>query len=124
MPLLNIEQLWADYCAFEKSVNSALADRLISERNREYTHAKKVTKQLEAAQRGLQVCAYSLRWLIFFCVAEKCRERAAIRRRVDRGETVRIVEEIHSLGEGKSTTNWQCGAAGEERSVHLLVFPL
>lgn len=54
-PIGNVEQLWADYVNFEKGVNSNLADKLVSERQRDYQTARRTVKQLELQQRGLHV---------------------------------------------------------------------
>ncbi|KAI1723094.1 cleavage stimulation factor subunit 3 [Ditylenchus destructor] len=35
-PLVGIEQLWNEYCAYEKSVNQTLAEKLIIEKNKDY----------------------------------------------------------------------------------------
>lgn len=59
-PMLNIETLWSDYCAYEKGINSTLAEKLIGERNKEYQIAKKVTKQLETVTRGINRQAVSV----------------------------------------------------------------
>uniref|UniRef100_A0A914X8Q0 Suppressor of forked domain-containing protein n=1 Tax=Plectus sambesii TaxID=2011161 RepID=A0A914X8Q0_9BILA len=59
-PMLNIEQLWAEYCSFEKSINATLAEKLIAERTRDYQAAKRVSRQLETATRGLNRQAVSV----------------------------------------------------------------
>ncbi|CAK5012823.1 unnamed protein product [Meloidogyne enterolobii] len=52
-PMANIEQLWNDYCSFEKSVNPALAEKMISDIKKDYLNACKVTKQYEQIVRGI-----------------------------------------------------------------------
>uniref|UniRef100_A0A0N5AIR5 Suf domain-containing protein n=1 Tax=Syphacia muris TaxID=451379 RepID=A0A0N5AIR5_9BILA len=59
-PMINIEQLWAEYCAYEKSVNATLAERLMAERNKEYQVAKRISKALEQVTRGLNRQAVSV----------------------------------------------------------------
>lgn len=59
-PMVNIEQLWAEYCAYEKSVNATLAEKLIAERNKEYQVAKRISKALEQVTRGLNRQAVSV----------------------------------------------------------------
>uniref|UniRef100_A0A8L7T3U5 Suppressor of forked protein, putative n=2 Tax=Onchocercidae TaxID=6296 RepID=A0A8L7T3U5_BRUMA len=59
-PMVNIEQLWAEYCAYEKSVNATLAEKLIAERNKEYQIAKRISKSLEQVTRGLNRQAVSV----------------------------------------------------------------
>uniref|UniRef100_A0A0K0DNE5 Suf domain-containing protein n=1 Tax=Angiostrongylus cantonensis TaxID=6313 RepID=A0A0K0DNE5_ANGCA len=56
-PMVNIESLWSDYCNYEKSINPTLAEKLISERNKEY---QKIAKQLEAVTRGVNRQAVSV----------------------------------------------------------------
>ncbi|VDL85986.1 unnamed protein product [Nippostrongylus brasiliensis] len=52
-PMVNIESLWSDYCTYEKNINPTLAEKLISERNKEYQVSKKIAKQLETVTRGV-----------------------------------------------------------------------
>lgn len=52
-PMINMEQLWKDYMAFEHSVNPMIADKMASERSRDYMNARRVAKELEAVTRGL-----------------------------------------------------------------------
>uniref|UniRef100_F1KXJ8 Cleavage stimulation factor subunit 3 n=1 Tax=Ascaris suum TaxID=6253 RepID=F1KXJ8_ASCSU len=59
-PMVNIEQLWAEYCSYEKSVNSTLAEKLIAERNKDYQVAKRISKSLEQITRGLNRQAVSV----------------------------------------------------------------
>lgn len=59
-PMVNIEQLWAEYCSYEKSVNATLAEKLIAERNKEYQVAKRISKSLEQITRGLNRQAVSV----------------------------------------------------------------
>nr|CAD2151073.1 unnamed protein product [Meloidogyne enterolobii] len=59
-PMANIEQLWNDYCSFEKSVNPALAEKMISDIKKDYLNACKVTKQYEQIVRGINRQAISI----------------------------------------------------------------
>ncbi|KAK6734378.1 hypothetical protein RB195_017890 [Necator americanus] len=59
-PMVNIESLWSDYCNYEKNINPTLAEKLISERNKEYQVSKKIAKQLESVTRGVNRQAVSV----------------------------------------------------------------
>uniref|UniRef100_A0A1I8BZ39 Suf domain-containing protein n=1 Tax=Meloidogyne hapla TaxID=6305 RepID=A0A1I8BZ39_MELHA len=59
-PMANIEQLWNDYCSFEKSVNQALAEKMISDIKKDYLNASKVAKQYEQIVRGINRQAISI----------------------------------------------------------------
>ncbi|CAD6192040.1 unnamed protein product [Caenorhabditis auriculariae] len=59
-PMHNIDTLWNDYCSYEKSVNNTLAEKLISERNKDYAVSKRVEKQMEIMTRGLNRQAVSV----------------------------------------------------------------
>ncbi|VDN53119.1 unnamed protein product [Dracunculus medinensis] len=59
-PMVNVEQLWAEYCSYEKSVNATLAEKLIAERNKDYQVAKRTSKSLEQVTRGLNRQAVSV----------------------------------------------------------------
>lgn len=59
-PMVNIESLWSDYCSYEKNINPTLAEKLISERNKEYQVSKKIAKQLETVTRGVNRQAVSV----------------------------------------------------------------
>ena len=52
-PMLNIEQLWKDYIAYESSINAMIAEKMQQERSRDYMNARRVAKELEASTRGL-----------------------------------------------------------------------
>ncbi|KAF7987512.1 hypothetical protein HCN44_003274 [Aphidius gifuensis] len=52
-PMINMEQLWKDYMEFERNVNPMIADKMASERSRDYMNARRVSKELEAVTRGL-----------------------------------------------------------------------
>jgi len=52
-PMLNIENFWKDYIAYEQSINSMIADKMISDRSRDYMNARRVTKEYEAITKGL-----------------------------------------------------------------------
>ncbi|KAL7670463.1 hypothetical protein ACOME3_005398 [Neoechinorhynchus agilis] len=53
IPIIGVEQMWKDYCAFEIGINIVLAKRVIDERSREYLNVKRVAKELEAYTRVL-----------------------------------------------------------------------
>ncbi|CAJ0945592.1 unnamed protein product, partial [Mesorhabditis belari] len=53
IPMVNIEQLWSEYCAYEKSINATLAEKLISEKNKDYQLSKRTTRTMEHVCRGL-----------------------------------------------------------------------
>ncbi|CAF1144036.1 unnamed protein product [Adineta ricciae] len=52
-PMTSIELLWKDYCAYEMSVNPTLAKKIIDERSRDYTNAKRVSKDFETLVRTI-----------------------------------------------------------------------
>ncbi|KRY13566.1 Cleavage stimulation factor subunit 3 [Trichinella patagoniensis] len=52
-PLTNVELLWSEYCAWEKSVNPVLAEKLIADKHRDYQSARRVMKEMETVMRGL-----------------------------------------------------------------------
>ncbi|XP_034234284.1 protein suppressor of forked [Thrips palmi] len=52
-PMLNIEQLWKDYMAFEQAINPIIAEKMGMERSKDYMNARRVAKELEAVTRGL-----------------------------------------------------------------------
>lgn len=53
IPMVNIENLWKDYVVFEQGINPIIAEKMISERSRDYMNARRVTKEYEACTRGL-----------------------------------------------------------------------
>lgn len=52
-PMVGIESLWKDYLAFEQGINPVIADKMSSERGRDYMNARRVAKEYEACTRGL-----------------------------------------------------------------------
>lgn len=52
-PMMNIEQLWKDYINYEQGINMLIAEKMISDRSREYMNARRVAKEYEAVTRGL-----------------------------------------------------------------------
>ncbi|PVD28191.1 hypothetical protein C0Q70_10777 [Pomacea canaliculata] len=52
-PMIHIEILWKDYCAYENSINSLIAKKMTEDRGREYMNARRVAKEFEAVTRGL-----------------------------------------------------------------------
>lgn len=51
--MINMEQLWKDYMAFEQNINPIIAEKMAIERSRDYMNARRVAKELEAVTRGL-----------------------------------------------------------------------
>lgn len=51
--MMNIEQLWKDYMAFEQAINPIIAEKMGMERSKDYMNARRVAKELEAVTRGL-----------------------------------------------------------------------
>ena len=58
--MINIEQLWKDYMAFEQNINPIIAEKMAIERSRDYMNARRVAKELEAITRGLNRNAISV----------------------------------------------------------------
>ncbi|XP_037502246.2 cleavage stimulation factor subunit 3, partial [Rhipicephalus sanguineus] len=52
-PMMNIEQLWKEYINYEQGINMLIAEKMISDRSREYMNARRVAKEYEAVTRGL-----------------------------------------------------------------------
>ncbi|XP_022256823.1 cleavage stimulation factor subunit 3-like [Limulus polyphemus] len=52
-PMINIEQLWKDYIAYEQSINPIIAEKMTADRSRDYMNARRVAKEYEAVTRGL-----------------------------------------------------------------------
>ncbi len=46
-----------DYTVFEQGVNTIIAEKMTSERSRDYMNARRVTKEYEACTRGLNKAA-------------------------------------------------------------------
>jgi len=53
VPMVNVENLWNEYCSYERSVNQALAEKLINDRNKDHQNARRVARLLEQYTRGL-----------------------------------------------------------------------
>lgn len=51
--MINIELLWKEYLAFEQSINTMIADKMMIERSRDYMNARRVAKEYEVIIRGL-----------------------------------------------------------------------
>ncbi|CAJ0581719.1 unnamed protein product, partial [Mesorhabditis spiculigera] len=60
VPMLNIEQLWSDYCNYEKSINATLAEKLIAEKSKDYQASRRVARSMETVCRGLNRQAVSV----------------------------------------------------------------
>nr|CAG4640671.1 EOG090X026K [Eulimnadia texana] len=52
-PMINVEQLWKDYIAYESSINTMIAEKMQQERSRDYMNARRVAKEMEVITRGL-----------------------------------------------------------------------
>ncbi|XP_014665029.1 PREDICTED: cleavage stimulation factor subunit 3-like [Priapulus caudatus] len=52
-PMVNIEQLWKDYTAYETGINPLIAKKMVDDRSRDYMNARRVSKEYEAVTRGL-----------------------------------------------------------------------
>eukprot|EP00096_Caligus_rogercresseyi_P003916 TRINITY_DN1779_c0_g1_i1.p1 TRINITY_DN1779_c0_g1~~TRINITY_DN1779_c0_g1_i1.p1 ORF type:complete len:728 (+),score=123.76 TRINITY_DN1779_c0_g1_i1:561-2744(+) len=52
-PMVNIEILWKDYVAFEQGINPIIAEKMTSERSKDYMNARRVSKEYETCTRGL-----------------------------------------------------------------------
>ncbi|XP_023339992.1 protein suppressor of forked [Eurytemora carolleeae] len=59
-PIINIELMWKEYTTFEQNVNPMIAERLTTERSRDYMNARRVAKEYEAITRGLNKVAPSV----------------------------------------------------------------
>jgi cleavage stimulation factor subunit 3 len=52
-PMINVDQLWKDYCVFENQINVHIAKRMIDDRSREFTIVRKISKDYENVTRYL-----------------------------------------------------------------------
>lgn len=52
-PMLNIEQLWKDYCIFENLINPLIAKRMIDDRSKDFMTVRKIAKEYENVTRNL-----------------------------------------------------------------------
>jgi cleavage stimulation factor subunit 3 len=52
-PMASIEQLWKDYVLYEQSINPIIADKMTSDRAKEYMKARQVSNEYQAVTRGL-----------------------------------------------------------------------
>ncbi|KAK7478906.1 hypothetical protein BaRGS_00029887 [Batillaria attramentaria] len=59
-PMIHIEVLWKDYCAYENSINALIAKKMTEDRGRDYMNARRVAKEFEAVTRGLDKTAPSI----------------------------------------------------------------
>ncbi|KAI6196948.1 Suf domain-containing protein [Aphelenchoides besseyi] len=53
VPMLQVESLWNDYCVFERGINPQLAEKLITDRNRDHQTARRIARLLEQHTRGI-----------------------------------------------------------------------
>jgi cleavage stimulation factor subunit 3 len=60
IPMLNVENLWKDYIAFEQGINPMIAEKLTGDKSRDYMNARRVSKEYEAVTRGLDRSFLSL----------------------------------------------------------------
>lgn len=51
--MTNIEQLWKDYVTYEQNINPLIAEKMISDRSRDYMNARRVSKEYEVHSRGI-----------------------------------------------------------------------
>ncbi|KAK7107878.1 cleavage stimulation factor subunit 3-like [Littorina saxatilis] len=59
-PMIHIEILWKEYCAYENSINALIAKKMTEDRGRDYMNARRVAKEYEAVTRGLDKSAPSV----------------------------------------------------------------
>lgn len=59
-PMTGIENFWKEYVAFETSINPILAEKMTSEKSKDYMNARRVTKEYEACTRGLNKAAHCI----------------------------------------------------------------
>lgn len=52
-PMMNIDQFWRDYIAYEHGINQMIAEKMVNDRSREYMNARRVAKDYEAITRGI-----------------------------------------------------------------------
>ncbi|ESO06606.1 hypothetical protein HELRODRAFT_64205, partial [Helobdella robusta] len=52
-PMLNIELLWKDYCAFENGINPLIAKKMQDDRFKDYTNTRRVAKEYEVNTKGI-----------------------------------------------------------------------
>ncbi|CAF2004236.1 unnamed protein product [Rotaria magnacalcarata] len=53
IPMISVEILWKDYCAYEMGINPALGKSMIEGRSRDFLNVKRVTKELETLTRAV-----------------------------------------------------------------------
>nr|CAB3234132.1 cleavage stimulation factor subunit 3 [Phallusia mammillata] len=53
-PMINIEQLWREYAQYEQGINPIIAKKMVDDKTREYSNARRAAKELEAMTRSLQ----------------------------------------------------------------------
>lgn len=59
-PMINIESFWKEYVEYEKNINHHIAEKMTTDRSKDYMKARAVAKELEAVTRGLNKSAPSL----------------------------------------------------------------
>ena len=52
-PMISVELLWKDYCSFEMNVNPTLGKTMIESRSRDFSNAKRLTKEFESLTRPI-----------------------------------------------------------------------
>ncbi|CAF0768409.1 unnamed protein product [Brachionus calyciflorus] len=52
-PMINVDQFWKDYCAFENQINPLIAKRMIDDRSREFMTVRKISKEYENVTKYL-----------------------------------------------------------------------
>lgn len=52
-PMFHIDTLWKEYIAFEQSINTIIAEKMVQDRSRDHMNARRVAKEWEVTIRGL-----------------------------------------------------------------------
>lgn len=52
-PMINVDQLWKDYCSFENQISPLIAKRMIDDRSKEFMSVRRISKEYENITRNL-----------------------------------------------------------------------
>jgi cleavage stimulation factor subunit 3 len=52
-PMVNIEQIWKEYMAFEQKINPIIAEKMAIDKSKDYMNARRVAKEYEVIVRGI-----------------------------------------------------------------------
>ncbi|XP_067946959.1 cleavage stimulation factor subunit 3-like isoform X2 [Watersipora subatra] len=52
-PMHGVEHLWREYCQYETSINPIIAKKMIEERSKEYSNAKRVAREYDVHSQGI-----------------------------------------------------------------------